>query len=177
MPKFVNSPTSSGGLGIELGSNLFIYLILIPSLFSIFSLLLGGYIADTFIKKGYKVINVRKTVNSIGFFGSSMLLFLISFQESLIHVLILLSLVNFCSGMAAGGFGVNHADLGPKYTGSLVGISGSFGMIAAIFSPIVAGYVLETTNSWNVIFYICSGILAFGGLYYVKFASASKQFE
>ena len=177
LPKFVNSPTSSGGLGIELGSNLFIYLILIPSLFSIFSLLLGGYIADTFIKKGYKVINVRKTVNSIGFFGSSILLFLISFQESLIHVLILLSLVNFCSGMAAGGFGVNHADLGPKYTGSLVGISGSFGMIAAIFSPIVAGYVLETTNSWNVIFYICSGILAFGGLYYVKFASASEQFE
>jgi ACS family sodium-dependent inorganic phosphate cotransporter len=27
LPKFVNSPTSSGGLGIELGSNLFIYLI------------------------------------------------------------------------------------------------------------------------------------------------------
>ena len=177
LPKFVNSPISSGGLGIELGSSMFIYLILIPSLFSIFSLLLGGYLADTFIKKGYKVIYVRKTVNSIGFFGAALLLYLISLQDSLISVLILLCLINFCSGIGAGGFGVNHADLGPKYTGSLVGISGSFGMIAAIFSPIVAGYLLEITNSWNTIFYICSVILLFGGLFYLKFASASKQFE
>jgi MFS family permease len=177
LPKFVNSPISSGGLGIELGSSMFIYLILIPSLFSIFSLLLGGYLADTFIKKGYKVIYVRKTVNSIGFFGAALLLYLISLQDSLISVLILLCLINFCSGIGAGGFGVNHADLGPKYTGSLVGISGSFGMIAAIFSPIVAGYLLEITNSWNTIFYICSVILLFGGLFYLKFASAAKQFE
>ena len=177
LPKFVNSPISSGGLGIELESSMFVYLILIPSLFSIFSLLLGGYLADTFIKKGYKVIYVRKTVNSIGFFGAALLLYLISLQDSLISVLILLCLINFCSGIGAGGFGVNHADLGPKYTGSLVGISGSFGMIAAIFSPIVAGYLLEITNSWNTIFYICSVILLFGGLFYLKFASASKQFE
>ena len=177
LPKFVNSPISSGGLGIELGSSMFIYLILIPSLFSIFSLLLGGYLADTFIKKGYKVIYVRKTVNSIGFFGAALLLYLISLQDSLISLLILLCLINFCSGIGAGGFGVNHADLGPKYTGSLVGISGSFGMIAAIFSPIVAGYLLEITNSWNTIFYICSVILLFGGLFYLNFASASKQFE
>ena len=177
LPKFVNSPISVGGLGIELESNMFIYLILIPSFFSIFSLLLGGYLADRFIKKGYKVIHVRKTVNSIGFFGAAILLYLISLQDSLISVLVLLCLINFCSGIGAGGFGVNHADLGPKYTGSLVGISGSFGMIAAIFSPMVAGYLLEITNSWSVIFYICSVILLFGGLFYLKFASASQQFE
>ena len=177
LPKFINSPISVGGLGIELESSVFIYLILIPSFFSIFSLLLGGYLADRFIKKGYKVIHVRKTVNSIGFFGAAILLYLISLQDSLISVLILLCLINFCSGIGAGGFGVNHADLGPKYTGSLVGISGSFGMIAAIFSPMVAGYLLEITNSWSVIFYICSVILLFGGLFYLKFASASQQFE
>ena len=86
-------------------------------------------------------------------------------------------LVNTCSGICQGGFGVNHADLGPKYTGSLVGIAGSIGMIAAIFSPIVAGYVLEFSNSWNLIFYICSGILIIGGFYYLLFASAEKQFD
>jgi ACS family sodium-dependent inorganic phosphate cotransporter len=55
LPKFVNSPISSGGLGIELGSSMFIYLILIPSLFSIFSLLLGGYLADRLLKKDTKL--------------------------------------------------------------------------------------------------------------------------
>ena len=177
LPKFINAPLIDGGMGIELGSNIFIYAILIPSLVSIFSLIFGGFLADKLISIGYKVINVRKSVNSIGFFGSSIFLYLISLQSDLFSVVFLLCLINFCSGVCQGGFGVNHADLGPKYTGTLVGISGSIGMIAAIFSPMVAGLVLELTNSWNLIFYICSGILVFGGLFYLKFASASKQFN
>ena len=177
LPRYVNDPLSTGGLGIELDSSLFIYLILIPSVVSVFALLFGGILADSLIKRGFKVITVRKTVNTIGFFGSSIFLILIPFQDTLINILVLLCLVNTCSGISQGGFGVNHADLGPKYTGSLVGIAGSIGMIAAIFSPIVAGYVLEFSNSWNLIFYVCSGILVIGGLYYLIFASAEKQFD
>ena len=177
LPRYVNDPLSTGGLGIELDSSLFIYLILIPSVVSVFALLFGGILADSLIKRGFKVITVRKTVNTIGFFGSSIFLILIPFQDSLVNILVLLCLVNTCSGICQGGFGVNHADLGPKYTGSLVGMAGSIGMIAAIFSPIVAGYVLEFSNSWNLIFYVCSGILIVGGLYYLIFASAEKQFD
>ena len=177
LPRYVNDPLSTGGLGIELDSSTFIYLILIPSLVSVLALLFGGILADSLIKRGFKVITVRKTVNTIGFFGSSIFLILIPFQDSLVNILVLLCLVNTCSGICQGGFGVNHADLGPKYTGSLVGMAGSIGMIAAILSPIAAGYVLEFSNSWNLIFYVCSGILVMGGLYYLIFASAEKQFD
>ena len=177
LPRYVNDPLSTGGLGIELDSSLFIYLILIPSVVSVIALLFGGILADSLIKRGFKVITVRKTVNTIGFFGSSIFLILIPFQDSLVNILVLLCLVNTCSGICQGGFGVNHADLGPKYTGSLVGMAGSIGMIAAILSPIAAGYVLEFSNSWNLIFYVCSGILVMGGLYYLIFASAEKQFD
>ena len=177
LPKYINAPMSQGGMGIDLGSNIFIYSILVPSLVSMISLILGGYLADNLIKNGYGILKVRKSVNSIGFFGSAIFLYLISLEDSLINVIILLCLINICSGICAGGFGVNHADLGPKYTGSLVGISGSIGMIAAILSPIVAGYVLEITDTWNSIFYICVGILAFGGTFYLIFASAKEQFE
>ena len=152
-------------------------MILIPSIVSIFSLLFGGFLADSLIKKGHNILNVRRSVNSIGFFGSAVFLYMISLQDSMYQVLLLLCLINLCSGICAGGFGVNHADLGPKYTGSLVGISGSLGMLAAISSPIVAGYVLEISNSWNSIFYICSSVLIFGGIFYLFFSSATKQFE
>ena len=177
LPKFINAPIANGGMGIDLGSNAFIYSLLLPSLVAMFSLILGGYISDNLIKKGYKVINVRKSVNSIGFFGSAIFLYLISLQETLFNAILLLCLIQLCTGICAGGFGVNHADLGPKYTGTLVGISGSIGMIAAIFSPMVAGLVLEITSSLDIIFYICSGILIFGGVFYLKFASASRQFN
>ncbi len=177
LPKFINAPIADGGMGIDLGSSAFIYSLLMPSLVAMFSLILGGYISDSFIKKGYKVIYVRKTVNSIGFFGSAIFLYLISLQDTLFNAIFLLCLIQLCTGICAGGFGVNHADLGPKYTGTLVGISGSIGMIAAIFSPMVAGLVLEVTSSWDVIFYICSSILVFGGLFYLKFGSADRQFS
>ena len=177
LPKYVNAPLEQGGMGIDLGSNIFIYSIVIPCLVAMFSLILGGYLADALIQKGFKILNVRKTLNSIGFFGSAVLLYFISFEDSLLNVVILLCLINICSGICAGGFGVNHADLGAKYTGSLVGISGSIGMVAAILSPIVAGFVLEMTNSWGVIFYICSGILIFGGVFYLMFASVEEQFN
>ena len=177
LPKYVNAPVVQGGMGIDLGSNIFIYSILLPSLVSIFSLILGGYLADGLIKKGYGILKVRKSVNSIGFFGSALFLYLISLEDSLINVVILLCLINICSGICAGGFGVNHADLGPKYTGSLVGIAGSIGMIAAILSPIVAGYILELTNSWSSIFNVCTIVLLFGGTFYLFFASVDKQFD
>ena len=177
LPKYVNAPVVQGGMGIDLGSNIFIYSILIPSLVSIFSLILGGYLADGLIKKGYGILKVRKSVNSIGFFGSALFLYLISLEDSLINVVILLCLINICSGICAGGFGVNHADLGPKYTGSLVGIAGSIGMIAAILSPIVAGYILESTNSWSSIFNVCTIVLLLGGIFYLFFASVDKQFD
>ena len=131
---------------------------------------IGSHTCLNLIKKGYEVIKVRKTVNSIGFFGSAFFLYLISFEDSLLNAVILLCLINICSGICAGGFGVNHADLGPKYTGSLVGIAGSIGMIAAILAPIVAGFILEITNSWSSIFYICSFVLIFGGIFYLIFA-------
>tara|TARA_B100000963_G_scaffold167517_1_gene145533 strand:- start:2073 stop:3347 length:1275 start_codon:yes stop_codon:yes gene_type:complete len=177
LPKYVNAPITEGGMGIDLSSNIFVFAILIPCVVSIVSLIMGGYLADGLIKKGYSVINVRKAVNSVGFFGSAIFLFLIASEDSLLNVVILLCLINVCSGICAGGFGVNHADLGPKYTGSLVGISGSIGMIAAILSPIVAGTVLQITNSWSIIFYICAGMLIFGGVFYFIFASANKQFD
>ncbi|MDA0754824.1 MAG: hypothetical protein O3A43_02175 [Proteobacteria bacterium] len=50
-------------------------------------------------------------------------------------------------------------------------------MIAAIISPLVAGFILELTGSWPLIFHICSAVLIFGGTFYLIFASATKQFK
>ena len=177
LPKFVNSPESLGGLGIDLDSSFFILLILIPSFFSVAFLIAGGFLADSLIKKKYQVIKVRKSLNSIGFFGSAFFLFLIPFQDSHFFIISLLCGTNICTGLAAGGFGVNHADLGPRHTGTLVGISGSLGMIAAVIGPLAAGFILEITNSWELIFHICSFILLFGGIFYLIFAGAKKQFD
>ena len=50
-------------------------------------------------------------------------------------------------------------------------------MIAAIISPIITGFLLESLESWAIIFQLCSLVLVIGGTTYLFFASAEKQFE
>ena len=129
------------------------------------------------IRNGIKVVKVRKIVNSIGFFGSAFCLFLIPLFESISIIIILICITNLFTGAAAGGFGVNHADIGPNSTGTLVGVASTFGMIAGILGNAVSGLVLEITNSWSLIFNIAASLIVMGGLIYLLYASDQKQFE
>ena len=172
LPKFIDNE-----LGIDLESRIFVMLIIIPSIISVLALNAGGFFADKMIKNGIKVIKVRKIVNSVGFFGSASCLFLIPLFESISIIIILICITNLFTGAAAGGFGVNHADIGPNSTGTLVGVASTFGMIAGILGNAVSGLVLEITNSWTLIFYIAASLIVMGGLIYLLYASDQKQFE
>ncbi len=172
LPKFIDNE-----LGIELESSTFVILIIIPSIISVVALNGGGYLADSLIKKGIRVIKVRKILNSLGFFGSAICLFMIPFFESISTIIILICITNLFAGVAAGGFGVNHADIGPSTTGTLVGIASTFGMIAGVVGNAVSGYVLDVTNSWTLIFHFAACLIVIGGLIYLIFASDQKQFD
>ena len=172
LPKFIDNE-----LGIDLESRIFVILIIIPSIISVLALNAGGFLADKMIRNGIKVVKVRKIVNSIGFFGSAFCLFLIPLFESISIIIILICITNLFTGAAAGGFGVNHADIGPNSTGTLVGVASTFGMIAGILGNTVSGLVLEITNSWTLIFYIAASLIVMGGLIYLLYASDQKQFE
>ena len=172
LPKFIDNE-----LGIDLESRIFVILIIIPSIISVLALNAGGFLADKMIRNGVKVVKVRKIVNSIGFFGSAFCLFLIPLFESISIIIILICITNLFTGAAAGGFGVNHADIGPNSTGTLVGVASTFGMIAGILGNAVSGLVLEITNSWTLIFYIAASLIVMGGLIYLLYASDQKQFE
>ena len=172
LPKFIDNE-----LGIDLESRIFVILIIIPSIISVLALNAGGFLADKMIRNGIKVVKVRKIVNSIGFFGSAFCLFLIPLFESISIIIILICITNLFTGAAAGGFGVNHADIGPNSTGTLVGVASTFGMIAGILGNAVSGLVLEITNSWTLIFYIAASLIVMGGLTYLLYASDQKQFE
>ena len=172
LPKFIDNE-----LGIDLESRFFVMLIIIPSIISVLALNAGGFIADKMIKNGIKVIKVRKIVNSVGFFGSASCLFLIPLFESISIIIILICITNLFTGAAAGGFGVNHADIGPNSTGTLVGVASTLGMIAGILGNAISGLVLEITNSWTLIFYIAASLIVMGGLIYLLYASDQKQFD
>ncbi|SVE55461.1 uncharacterized protein METZ01_LOCUS508315, partial [marine metagenome] len=170
LPIFINER-----LGVEFSS--VGYLAMLPHLTSFVFLNLGGIFGDFLIKKGFKLIVVRKLCNTIGFGGAAVCLALIPSFETITEVMTIMCLGNALSGMAAGGFIVNHADIGPKYTGTLMGITNMLGAIPGIIGVYLSGLILNTTNSWDAVFYVVAGVMFFGMVFYLLFASVEKQFD
>tara|TARA_Y100000590_G_scaffold213192_1_gene241526 strand:+ start:24294 stop:25541 length:1248 start_codon:yes stop_codon:yes gene_type:complete len=170
LPLFINE-----GLGVEFES--VGYFAMLPHLSSLIFMNVGGYFGDYLLRSGIKILNVRKICNTIGFGGAGICLMFIPSFEAVSSVIALMCLGNAFSGMAAGGFIVNHADIGPKYTGTLMGLTNMLGAIPGIVGVYLTGLILNATNSWDSVFYVTAGVTFFGMIFYLLFASASKQFD
>ena len=167
------------GLGIDYQDEtaIFIALILIPSIVSVIFVNLGGYLSDLFVKKGYRVIKIRRTSTIIGFGGAALSLGILPSVQTVLGVTVMLSITNMCAGLGTGGFSVNHADIGPKHTGSLMGITNTIATIPGIIGVAITGVLVDLTGSFDSVFYLTSAILLFGGSFYLIFASAESQFD
>ena len=54
-------------------------------------------------------------------------------------------------GFAWSGFGVNHIDIAPQYSGILMGLSNTFATIPGMISPIIVGFI--TSHQVGILFY------------------------
>ena len=97
--------------------------------------------------------------------------------ESVTGIIAIMCLGNVFGGFSAGGFIVNHADIGPKHTGRLMGITNMVAALPGLVGGVLTGIILDATNSWDMVFYVVAGITFFGGIFYFLFASTEKQFD
>ncbi len=163
------------GLGVDFSAvGLFT---MVPAFFSFLALNAGGWIADNLIQKGFNKTRVRKIMQTVGFGGSAAVLSLVGYVESIPLAIALMSLGNVFGGAMAGGFGVNHLDIAPKGAGVIMGLSNTAGTIPGIIGVYVSGLILEITGSWALVFQTAAGVLIFGLVFYLIFASAEKRFD
>ncbi|MBF13246.1 MAG: MFS transporter [Legionellales bacterium] len=136
-----------------------------------------GYFADYLTNKGMNLLTVRKLFNSIAFGGSGVCLCIIPELETVTGIITVMCLGNVFGGFSAGGFIVNHADIGPKHTGRLMGITNMVAALPGLVGGVLTGIILDTTHSWDMVFYVVAGVSFFGGIFYFLFASTEKQFD
>jgi ACS family glucarate transporter-like MFS transporter len=148
----------------------------IPALAGFAGGLLGGWVSDTMLKRGMSLTAARKTPIILGLIlsGSIMLANYVSAQWAIIAIM---SLAFFSKGFGAIGW-VVISDASPK---EMVGLSGGIfnfaGNLASIVTPIVIGYILETTNSFDgaLIFVGSMGLL--GAMSYLFIVGDIKRLE
>ena len=120
----------------------------IPALCGLVGGVSSGFISDFILKKTGSLSIARKTPITIGLLLSASII-LCNYADSATAVVVLMSLAFFGKGFGSMGWTV-VADTAPKeLIGTTGGVFNAFGNTAGIVTPVVIGYILQTTGSFD----------------------------
>lgn len=109
---------------------------------------LGGLISDGLLRRGWSLTAARKTPIVVGMLLSTSMI-ICNYVDSAVVVVAVMSLAFFGKGLGALGWAV-VSDTSPKEISGLSGaLFNTFGNTAAITTPIVIGYLVKGTGSFN----------------------------
>jgi MFS family permease len=124
---------------------------------------LGGILSDRILKKTGDVRLARLSVVVTGFAGALLSLLPILFIHDITIVALCLSGGFFFAELVIGPIWSVPMDIAPKYSGTAAGLMNTGSALAAIVSPLVAGYVIDVTGNWYLPFLMSMGLLLLGG--------------
>jgi ACS family glucarate transporter-like MFS transporter len=120
----------------------------LPALCGFSGGVLGGLFSDCLLRKGYSLTAARKTPIVIGMLLSVSMV-ICNYVDAVWVVVCIMSLAFFGKGMGALGWAV-VSDTSPKESAGLCGgVFNTFGNVAAITTPIIIGYIVQVTKSFN----------------------------
>jgi nitrate/nitrite transporter NarK len=124
---------------------------------------LGGILSDRILKITGNVRFARLSVTITGFAGALVSLLPILFLHDITVVALCLSSGFFFAELVIGPMWSVPMDIAPKYSGTAAGLMNTGSALAAIVSPLVAGYVIDITGNWYLPFLMSMGLLLLGG--------------
>lgn len=143
---------------------------------------LAGFAADSLInKKVLSITATRKLMQGIASLGPATCLTLLALQPSasdggsLVVSAGLLTGTLAIGGFQAAGYGSNHQDLSPKYSGILFGFSNASASSAGAIAVFATGVLLDKTDSWDVIFGSVAAVYALGFAGFFALGSGELQ--
>lgn len=144
-----------------------------------------GFICCPFVRafEESKVVSIttsRKIFNTIGQWipvTTFIWLAYVSADESDLAV-VLLTVTVAISSITHFGWQVNHIDLSPHFSGTLVGLANTAANTMSIIAPLVVGYIVTDPTSsqqWRIIFFIAGGYNFIANALFLAFGSAEMQ--
>jgi len=120
-------------------------------------------ISDRILERSGNVRLARLSVTITGFAGALVSLLPILFVHDITVVALCLSAGFFCAELVIGPMWSIPMDIAAKYSGTAAGIMNTGSALAAIVSPLVAGFVIDATGNWYLPFLMSIGLLLLGG--------------
>lgn len=144
---------------------------MLPWLMSFLGNILGGFLSDGLIKRGWNSIKARKTVLAIGMLFPLMLIPTI-YVESTTMAIVYISIAIGGEGLAAGILWATVSDVAPKGAeGKVAGLQNFVGNLAGWIAPVATGILVSKLNNFDIalIIPVCICLIAsFGYLFVLK---------
>ncbi len=148
----------------------------IPAICGFVGGILGGVISDWLLRRGYSLSVARKTPIVLGMVLSMAMVFC-NYTDSVPVVVFFMALAFFGKGIGALGWAV-MSDCAPKeITGLAGGVFNMCGNLSSISTPIIIGYIVQITGSFNgaLVFVAANGLVA--ALSYLVIVGEIKRME
>ncbi|WP_243791865.1 MFS transporter [Saccharopolyspora gloriosae] len=126
--------------------------------------LLGGFLSDGMLRRGYSLTAARKVPSVVGL-ALATSIGLCNLTDSSVVIVALMTLAFFGKGIGALGWAIT-TDIAPPEASSFVASTmNAFGNAAGIVTPIVIGYTVQATGSFTIAlwFVAAHGVLALIG--------------
>lgn len=124
----------------------------------------GGLLSDQILKRTGNVATARVSVIVLGFLGAFAFTLPILFVHDLVTVAICLSGAFFFAELIVAPIWAVPMDIAPDYAGTASGFM-NFGFgIAGMISPVVFGWIIDTTGRWDYPFIASMGLLLLGAV-------------
>src|SRR5258706_192627 len=133
----------------------------------------GGVLSDWLLKRTGSRNAARRNLVVAGMLGAMLSLLPLLFVQDLLVAAICLSLGFFFAELTIGPMWAIPMDIAPQFSGTASGLMNVGSAFAAIMSPVVAGWIIDTTGNWNLPFVGSMILMLFGAA--MAFAMRPQQ--
>jgi MFS family permease len=125
---------------------------------------LGGIVSDRIFERTHSRTKARRNLIVAGFLISTVFMIPVLMVHNLTIIVLSLSLAFFFSEFTVGAFWAIPMDIAPRYSGFASGFMNSGSALAAIVSPLIGGYIVDTTGKWEMTFVAGIALLLLGAV-------------
>ncbi len=139
----------------------------IPFLAAAVGMWVNGIVVERLAKKGYDLAKTRKTAIVCGLMMSALGTLLVVQSSSPAQAVAFISMALFCVHFAGtSAWGLVQVMVSETKVASIAGIQNFGSFVFASFAPIVTGWVVDTTHSFNLALVIAACVTFTGALCY-----------
>jgi MFS family permease len=125
---------------------------------------LGGIASDRIFERTHDRKKARRNVIVFGFLVSAVFMLPVLLVHDLTIIVLSLSVAFFFAEFTVGAFWAIPMDIAPRYSGFASGFMNSGSALAAIVSPLIGGYIVDTTGKWEMTFVAGIALLLVGAI-------------